>query len=255
MSGETGAEPFGWTIDSLKVHLIRQLEHQDAARVAAIDMIERVLNERDRRYEQRWLSQEDAVRLALVGVNKEMIERMRQVREETQAAMLASDKAISKAEDATERRFAATNAYREQLSEQAATFAQRREVDAITSALADKVFALTTRLDGSATRDELHQHAETAKAASNAESKASLTRYDSAITRLSTLAEDVVSLKVAVSRVAALEELVRAQKERLDKTEGNNAGGQAAWGWIAAAVSLIIGVIVVVNLFTAGAGR
>lgn len=255
MSGETEGQPFGWTLDSLKVHLVRQIEHQAAARVAAVEMIERVLDERDNRYEQRWVGQEDAVRLALVGVNKEMVERMRQVREETQAAMLASDKAILKAEAATEKRFEAGTRAAAALQEQAAQFSQRREVDAISSALSEKVFTIGSRLDSCATRDEVLQHAEAAKAASDAAVLASATRYDSAISRLSALAEDIVSLKVAASRNGALEELVRAQKERLDKIEGQGSGSQAAWGWIAAGVSLIVGVVVIVNLLTAAAGR
>lgn len=255
MSGETGAEPSGWTIDSLKVHIARQLEHQDAARIAAIATVERILDERDRRYEQRWRSQDDAVSLALLNVNKEMIERMRQVREESQAAMLASDKAISKAEVATEKRFELMNGLREQLIAQASMFAQRREVDAIATGLSEKVFALTGRLDSCASRDEVMQVADAAKTAAAADAAASATRYDSAIARLAALAEDVVSLKVAVVRIGALEQILAAQKERLDKTEGNNAGGQAAWGWIAAAVSLIIGVIVVVNLLVGAGGK
>lgn len=251
MSGETEGQPFGWTLDSLKVHLTRRLEHQDAARFAAIHTIERVLDERDRRYEQRWLSQEDAVRLALVNVNKEMLERMRQIREETAAAMLASDKAITKAEDATEKRFEQVNAFREQLNTQAGLFAQRREVDAMSAALADKVFALTSRLDGCASRDEVVQFAETAKAASVAEGKASLTRYDSAITRLATIAEDVVSLKVAVGRIAALEQIIAAQKERLDKTEGKGQGTTALWGYLVGAVGLILTIVTLANVLTA----
>jgi hypothetical protein len=319
VSGETEGAPFGWTLDSLKAHLTRQLELQHEARLAEVALVERLLDERDRRYEQRWASQEDAVRLALVGVNKEMVERMRQVREETQAAMLASDKAISKAEVATEKRFEAVTRGANLLQEQAGQFSQRREVDAIASSLSEKVFAIGSRLDTCVTRDEvlrqaeanaaaidgfraqalarwdantpritalsddvvalkaghsrigsleelirsvkeradaaaprseLAQVAEAAKIASSAEGKASTTRYDSAISRLATLAEDIVSLKVATARIGALEELVRAQKERLDKTEGHSSGGQAAWGWIAAGVSLIIMVIAVANALT-----
>lgn len=252
MSGETEGQPFGWTLDSLKVHLADQISHETDARVADVASIERVLDERDRRYEQRWVSQEDAVRLALVGVNKEMIERMRQVREETQAAMLASDKAITKAEDATEKRFEAVTRGAALLQEQAAQFSQRREVDAIYSSLSEKVFDIGSRLDSSAPRNELTQLGESLKTLIEAAASSSTTRYDSAISRLAALAEEIVVLKVSSARMVALEESNRSLKERLDKTEGHGAGGQAAWGWIAAAVSLIIGVIVIANLIASG---
>ena len=223
MSGETEGQPFGWTHDSLKLHLVTRIAYEADARIAGDAAIERVLDERDRRYEQRWVSQEDAVRLALVGVNKEMIERMRQVREETQAAMLASDKAISKAEDATERRFAAVNGFQAAISDQNASFARRREVDAIANGLTEKVEAGTA---------------------------ASTARYEAAVTRLATLAEDIVALKVATARVAALEETLRAQKERLDKTEGHGQGSAALWGYIVGAVGLILTIVTLANVVT-----
>lgn len=250
MSGETEGAPFGWTLDSLKVHLDARILHEEMARAAGHEAIGQLLVERDRRYEQRWISQEDAVRLALVNVNKEMIERMRQVREESVAAMASSDKAISKAELATEKRFETMNGLREQLSSQAAQFAQRREVDAIASGLSEKVFALTARLDSCATRDEVLQHADAGSAALDGFRAQTLARWDAGTPRISAMSDDIVALKASYSRLGALEEMVRAQKERLDKTEGQGQGSQAMWGYLVGAVGLILTIVTLANVLT-----
>lgn len=106
-----GAATPGWTLETLHVHLLK------------------IMDERDRRYQERFVAQEQALRLALDSVNKEFHEHVKQVREETKAALAAADKAIVKSEEANQRRFESVNEFRAQLSDQAATFLPRQEYD------------------------------------------------------------------------------------------------------------------------------
>jgi hypothetical protein len=78
-----------WTVDILHQHLMA------------------ILEERDKRYTQRFTDLETALR----------------------AALAASEKAISKAETATERRFESVNEFRQTLTDQAASFVTREVFD------------------------------------------------------------------------------------------------------------------------------
>lgn len=100
----------GWTFDTLYAHL-----------VALID-------ERDRRYEQRFVSQLDAVR----------------------NAQDSAQRATTKAEEASERRFAGVNEFRQTLSDQATRFITRAEVEIIAARMTDRIL----ELDKKATRAE-----------------------------------------------------------------------------------------------------
>jgi len=86
--------PSGWTVETLRAHLLSEL--------AALF---RLLAEMDLRYEQRYVAQSKAL----------------------EAALLAAEKAVLKAETAAERRFESVNEFRAQLSDQAGTFIPRSE--------------------------------------------------------------------------------------------------------------------------------
>jgi hypothetical protein len=86
--------------------------------------LRQVLDERDTRYTQRANSQDSAVKNAL----------------ET------SEKAIIKAESATERRFEGVNEFRQTLADQAATLMPRAEYTVQHKALGDKVTVLENRM-------------------------------------------------------------------------------------------------------------
>lgn len=114
VSGETEREQSGWTTDTLNYHVTQQLN----------DM--RVL------LDERFLAQQRSIA----------------------AALLATEKAIGKAEIANEKRFESVNEFRGQLNDQTRTFLSRTEVDAMhkTSDAAidrnsDRVNELATRLD------------------------------------------------------------------------------------------------------------
>lgn len=85
MSGETQEHESGWTTDTLKAHVDRQFE-----------LIERLRLEAEKRYEQRFQSQE---------------------------------KAIDKSDTATEKRFEGVNEFRQALADQTSKFLTRDEYD------------------------------------------------------------------------------------------------------------------------------
>ena len=94
--GETEDKPSAFTVDSLSVHLIS------------------IMNERDRRYEQRFASQEQA---------------------------------LSKQEDTITVRFATVNEFRAQLADQATRFMPRLEAEQRTQQNTDRISQLDRRLN------------------------------------------------------------------------------------------------------------
>lgn len=82
--------------------------------VSLREYLERRIDDNDRRYEQRFAAQEDA---------------------------------IGKAESATEKRFESVNEFRQSLSDQTAGFLPRLEAASIEKSNADKVASLQSRLD------------------------------------------------------------------------------------------------------------
>lgn len=80
----------GWTIDTLREHFLA------------------LIAEKDKRDQQRYEAQTDAIN----------------------AALLAAEKAVTKAEAANQRRFEGVNEFRQTLSDQAATFLSRAEFEA-----------------------------------------------------------------------------------------------------------------------------
>jgi CHASE3 domain sensor protein len=96
-----------WTIGTLYEHLSQ------------------VLAERDQRYEQRFADLEKSLTVALA----------------------ASEKAILKAESATERRFEAVNEFRSTLSDQATQFVTSAENDATILRISDRLEELANRVN------------------------------------------------------------------------------------------------------------
>jgi hypothetical protein len=105
MSGETEHEVSGWTVDTLHAHLDMQFR--------------------------------DLVRM--------LDERFRSQQEMVSTALKSAEKAVVKAESASEKRFDAVNEFRQQLGDQAATFASRTEVEV-------KIEAIVERLEAEAKR-------------------------------------------------------------------------------------------------------
>jgi len=74
--------------------------------------------------------------------------------EKVALALTASDKALGKAETASEKRFDAVNEFRQQLADQTATFPARTEVDAITLRLTERIQELTDRVNKMGGREQ-----------------------------------------------------------------------------------------------------
>lgn len=88
--------------------LTAELDGVEALLIAKIDNIATVIDERDRRYEDRF----------------------RAMDEKTGLALICSKEAVAKAETATEKRFDAVNEFRAALSDQAANLLTRSEASA-----------------------------------------------------------------------------------------------------------------------------
>jgi len=107
MSGETEQQVSGWTVDTLRSHLLAKFD------------------EKDLRDEQRFQAQQDAI----------------------QQALDAAEKAVAKAETATEKRFDSVNEFREQLSDQAVTFMPRKEAQVLIDSQNEKLAVIEARMN------------------------------------------------------------------------------------------------------------
>lgn len=155
--GETAKEPSGFTVDTIHqlVDAIlaerdrryeQRFQTQQQSLEVALAASHAVLVEHDKRYEQRFAAQEQATALALARVDKEFHEHLQQVRTETHAALDAADKAITKSETATEKRFESVNEFRAQLADQATRFMPRLEAEQRIGQNGEKIDTLDKRL-------------------------------------------------------------------------------------------------------------
>lgn len=98
-----------------------------AAFAAAEKAVDKALAAQEKAVETALTAAEKAVDVRAVSSEREFHEHLEQVRHETSTAFLASDRAITKAELANEKRFDGVNEFREQLRAQATTFIARSE--------------------------------------------------------------------------------------------------------------------------------
>jgi hypothetical protein len=78
------------------------------------------ISEAEKRNEQRFLAQQDAIATAMVAQEKAVL-----------AAMAAAEKAVTKAETAVEKRFESVNEFRKTLSDQTSTFITRDRFESV----------------------------------------------------------------------------------------------------------------------------
>lgn len=104
--------PHGWTLDTLEKYLSSE-----------ISGIKETLREQDDRNRERFAAAKEQVTLALVG----------------------ADKAITKADIATEKRFEGVNEFRQTLADQASNLMPRAEYTVQHQALSEKVGLIDTR--------------------------------------------------------------------------------------------------------------
>jgi hypothetical protein len=91
----------------------------------------------DQRYEERFAASQRALDLGLAGQKAEIT-----------TALAAADRAVQKAEAATEKRFESVNEFRGTLDNQQRTLIARSEVEQIVRGLEEKISGLTKTLDG-----------------------------------------------------------------------------------------------------------
>lgn len=191
-----------WTVAALEVFLVK------------------LINERDRAYQQRWEASEKATGAALTAA-----------KEAVAAALLAQKEAVSKAEMATEKRFDAVGEAHAALTEQAATFLPRAEFDRTLRSLSDKLDILTMTLAD-----------KTEAAAKGFES-----RLD-AISHAFEAKTEANALKIDNNNKsfgARLDDL-RAFK---DTTKGRSDGLNSGWVYLLGLVSLVNGLVALFLIF------
>jgi len=115
MSGETEEHVSGWTTDTLRAHVVA------------------ILNERDRRYQQRFDAQEQAM----------------------SAALTAAKEAVDKAEAAIGERLTLLNEFRAQSKDEQGKFITRQEAEAATTRNTERIQELITTVQGCLTRTEM----------------------------------------------------------------------------------------------------
>lgn len=112
----------------------RYESQQEALIIRASRTDEQILNlksmvdERDRRYSERFDASQTALQAALTAQEKSV-----------DAALAAADRAVAKAETASEKRFESVNEFRQTLTDQAASFATRNEVDTKIESIVSKI--------------------------------------------------------------------------------------------------------------------
>ena len=128
MSGENELRPSSWTVDTLHTYVDRvitdmrtMLDERYATQVKAVDAA--------------FLAQQTAMQTALAAAERAVA-----------TALLSAEKAVTKAEVAQEKRLEAVNEFRAQLSDQAATFVRREEVDVRINAIDGKLDSEAARL-------------------------------------------------------------------------------------------------------------
>jgi chromosome segregation ATPase len=138
MSGENEWPVSGWTVDTLYQHLLERSELLTSA------FRQQILDQRDAASRQM----EDlraAIAERLTDMRANLDERSAAQQTAVSNALQAAEKAVDKAEAAADKRFESVNEFRQQLTDQTATFPTRDEVDS-------KLAALIARLDESTRR-------------------------------------------------------------------------------------------------------
>ena len=119
----------GWSVETVLDHVLAlHNSHQAAGRLMVQEKIDHVLTlveANDKRYAQQAEAQKEAIN----------------------AALAAADRAVAKAEAATEKRFESVNEFRGTLDNQQRTLIPRSEVNVMIRGLEDKIDNLTKIID------------------------------------------------------------------------------------------------------------
>lgn len=117
-----------WTLDTLAVYFNVQLAAMDRRITEQLTAIQIAATTSVAAAQEVAAAQHESMERAFRG-------HLEQIRRETDAMFASSDRAITKAEIATDKRFTSVNEFRAQLSDQAARFVARTEFEAEATAL------------------------------------------------------------------------------------------------------------------------
>jgi hypothetical protein len=120
----------GWSLETAIDYLLALLGEKDAH-------IRTLITANDQRYAERFNASQKALELGLAGTKSEI-----------SLALAAADRAVQKAEMATEKRFESVNEFRGTLDNQQRTLIPRSEVDVLGKGLEEKIAQLTKQYDG-----------------------------------------------------------------------------------------------------------
>ena len=120
----------GWSLETTIDYLLAVIAEKDAH-------LRTLIIGNDKRYEERFSASQKALELGLQGQKSEI-----------SAALAAADRAVMKAETATEKRFESVNEFRGTLDNQQRTLIPRSEVDVLVKGLEEKIAQLTKTVDG-----------------------------------------------------------------------------------------------------------
>lgn len=222
-----------WTIESLLIHFSTRLDHLANDVNLAREQEHLYHQEVDRRYQQRFDQQQHAVALALSAVDKEFHEHIIQVREETNAALTAADRAITKSEAASEKRFESVNEFRGQLSDQSKTFISRVESISRHERTSEQIEALSVSLNEFRNRI--------------ADTSGALMPRAEAEQRINAVTEKTIALE------SRLLEALSEVNSRLDRTAGAQSGSARIQATIFAVVGAFVGIAGIVAAVIANA--
>lgn len=142
-------EHIGVELQGLREMLLRFREDTHAADNEIRRLVELQNAERDLRYAQRFEAQNIALKEASLAAEKAINAAMVAAEKAISAALTSAAQAVQKAEAASETRFQSVNEFRSQLGDQAATFIPRTEAAARFDSQAEKLDALSSRIDKS----------------------------------------------------------------------------------------------------------
>jgi hypothetical protein len=139
MAGETKDNSVWWIVLAVLVFAPltsgqMTFDKKDGAQLGwtietAMSYLANLIEERDRRYDQRFTSLEAAEKTDISGVKAETAIALSASKEETALALTASKEAVTKAEVASEKRFESVNEFRATLANQQSTLVGKNEFD------------------------------------------------------------------------------------------------------------------------------
>ena len=184
-----------------------------------IKRIEQIMDERDKRYEMRFHTSENAVNAALASQKLS-----------AEAALNAANQAVSKAELAAEKRFESVNEFRKTLSDQQTTFMPRGEIAAI-------IQALTEKIDGN------QLTAETKSASNRQIYDQAYERISTAISELRIAQTNLLSTANYEKRHEELQRQVNELREYRSTLQGSRTGSHSVWGYMVGASGALVALI------------